>query len=85
MSDKIINLGIEANNGKMMSPIDQLKEAIADIEAGHIDPDQILILSVNTKDQFSVNFHQAGMKMSECLALCEVAKTIFLTQMDYIN
>ena len=84
MTDKITSLGIATNNGRMMSPIDQLKQAIADIEAGHIDPDQILILSVNTKDQYSVNFHQAGLKMSECLSLCEVAKTIFLTEMEYL-
>ena len=33
---------------------------------------------------YEVSFVQAGMKMSECLTLCEISKSLFLEQMNYI-
>lgn len=46
---------------------------------------KVLILALDDIDgNYSVSFVQAGMKMSECISLCEVAKTIFLEQMNYI-
>jgi len=48
---------------------------------------KILILALeegDNKDLYKISFVQAGMKMSECLTLCEVAKTLFLDEMGYI-
>lgn len=45
---------------------------------------KILILCLDdTSDEYNVGFLQAGMKMSECNNLCDVAKAIFKSEMGY--
>jgi len=81
---KVTKLGDFANDGRMLSPMDALKSAITDIENKDITPNKILILSLDhSDDEYNVNFHQAGMTMSECLALCDVAKSIMIKEMNY--
>lgn len=38
----------------------------------------------DTQENYSISFIQGGMKMSECVGLCETAKAIFLREMNYI-
>lgn len=85
MADNIEDIGKHANNGTMSSPINKLRSAIEDIENGDISPDKILILSLNTENgSYIINWHQAGMRMSECITLCEISKAKFLAEMGYI-
>ena len=82
---EVTNLGEYANNGIMRDPIAALKDVIRLIEKGEIAPDKILILTLETKDStYSTSWHQAGMKMSECLPLLDVTKVRILQEMDYI-
>lgn len=47
---------------------------------------KVLILALDdTSEGYDVTWVQGGMKMSECLTLCEVAKTLFLSEMGYLN
>lgn len=47
---------------------------------------KLLVLAIDDSDgNFQVSFIQAGMKMSECVSVCEVAKMVFLEQMNYVR
>ena len=46
---------------------------------------KVLILALDDTDEnYAISFIQAGMKMSDCVGLCEAAKTIFLREMNYV-
>lgn len=88
MTDKVISLASKTNDGTKQTPRQALEDALNDIgERGAFEKGQkLLILALDdTSDNYAVSFVQAGMKMSECLSLCEVAKTVFLEQMDFID
>lgn len=90
MSDKIISLAQKTGDASFQTPEMALKDALDDIgkRGAFKEGKKLLILCVDQgekEDKYEVSFIQAGMKMSECLALCEVGKTLFLEQMEYIN
>ena len=89
MSDdaNVISMAEKAKNGTMQTPEQALRDCISLVgEKGAFkEGKKLLVLALDdTAGNFSVSFVQAGMKMSECVALCEVAKTIFLREMEYI-
>tara|TARA_R110001599_G_scaffold339851_1_gene559734 strand:- start:27177 stop:27449 length:273 start_codon:yes stop_codon:yes gene_type:complete len=90
MTDKtIVSMAKASNNGTLQSSEQALKDALDAIgkQGAFKDGKKILILALDegeNKDQYSVSFIQAGMKMSQCVSLCEVAKTIFLSDMGYV-
>lgn len=85
MSD-IINISKKSGDASMQTPVMCLEDAIKEFEEGSIkDYKNVLVLALNDDGEYSVRFMQAGMKMSQCVTLCEVAKTIFLTEMEYIS
>jgi hypothetical protein len=88
MSDKkIISMADACHNGQVRSPEAALRDAINDVgkEGALEHGKKVLILALDETDgNYGVTFYQAGMKMSECLALCEVAKILFLQDMEYI-
>jgi hypothetical protein len=45
----------------------------------------LIIFLDDTEGNYDTRFSQAGMRMSECVTLCEVAKYPFLEKMRYIN
>lgn len=89
MNDKkITSLSLKANNGKMNSPEFALNDALGNIGvAGAFkNGKKILILSLDDTDgQYNISFVQAGMSMSECNNLCDIAKAVFKSEMGYIN
>jgi len=88
MSDdgKIISLSEATGDAGFQSPSQVLEAASKEIgERGAFkNGKKLLILALDDDGQYSVSFMQAGMKMSECLTLCEVAKTLFLSEMEYL-
>ncbi|OEU65363.1 MAG: hypothetical protein BA863_01810 [Desulfovibrio sp. S3730MH75] len=54
-------------------------------EAAFKDGKKLLVLALDEGDgsEYSISFIQSGMRMSQCLALCEAAKTLFLDEMGY--
>ena len=77
---------ISEDNGKMISTSDTLKSALADIgERGALkEGRKVLVIALDdNNEQYTTNFYQAGMSMSQCIALCEVAKSVFLNEMNY--
>lgn len=84
---KVVELGKATNNGKVRSPESVLLDALEFVrdKEGAFSGSKILIIALDTdNDNYLTSWIQAGMKMSECLALCEVAKTVFLTNLNYI-
>jgi len=90
MTDKkIINMAKASNNGTLQAPEQALNDALEAIgtQGAFKNGKKILILALDegeNQDQYAVSFIQAGMKMSQCVSLCEVAKTIFLNEMGYV-
>ncbi len=82
----ITSLGKFSNNGKLYSPEETLKDALSDVgvQGALKDGKKCLVLALDESNgEYKINFYQAGMKMSECMALCEIAKSLFLEQMGY--
>ena len=90
MSDnKLVSLADRLNDSTLATPETALHEALQDIgtRGSFKSGKQLLILALDRgddNDMYSISFRQAGMDMSECITLCEIAKTIFLTEMNYI-
>jgi hypothetical protein len=87
--EKIISLAKETNDGRLQNQEQALKDALNEIgkRGAFKNGKKILILALDdgkNGDEYGVSFIQGGMTMSQCIALCEVAKTIFLTEMEFI-
>jgi len=83
---EVINLIDKKNDGNLWSPEQALQQTINDHGEG--EPlegrRKILILSLDSnEDNYAVSFIQAGLKMSECVNLCEISKSIFKNEIGY--
>lgn len=88
MSDKtIISMSEKLNDASMRSPKQALEDSIKNIEQGRgafEKSKKALIITLDDTDgQYAISFEQAGMKMSECIGLCEITKQLFLEEMGY--
>ena len=86
---KVIDMSEKAGNGFMRTPESALKDALESLgkegEGAFEHGTKLLVLCLDdTEGQYSVTWVQAGLKMRECLSLCEVGKTLFLKEMNYI-
>ena len=82
----VINLGEHAGSAIMMTPEQTLERALSNVgKKGSLkDGQKCIVLALDdTSGEYSVNFYQAGMKMSECVSLCEIAESIFKKEMGY--
>lgn len=75
-------------DGTLQTPEDALRDALNDVgNRGALEKGKkILILSLyegEDGNDYDMSFHQAGMKMSECLALAELSKKLFSELMGY--
>lgn len=86
-NDNIINMANATGDGTLQSPKHALEDALKSIgEHGAFKSGKkllILALDEGDGDEYSISFIQAGMRMSQCVALCEAAKTVFLDEMGY--
>jgi len=85
--DNVKQISSKSGDGTMMDIKGALHDALQHVgEKGSFkNGKKILILALDdTEENYCISFIQAGMKMSECISLCETAKTIFLSEMNYI-
>ncbi len=76
----------KTNDGTLRGPREALEEAIKTIgDSGALEHGKkVLVLALDdTNDNYSVSFMQAGMTMSECNNLCDIAKSVFKKDMGY--
>lgn len=87
MSDNVLSIADKLNSGIHRTPENMLEKAIEEVRDGvWTDIKKMMVITVDEENQsYIVNWMQAGMKMSECLTLCEVAKIRFLSEMGYIE
>jgi hypothetical protein len=86
VDENIISLSKKTGDAFMQSPEGALKDALKETGLGGCfeGRKKILILSLDdAEDEYNVTFLQAGMTMSQCVSVCEVAKAIFLKEMNY--
>jgi hypothetical protein len=82
----VINLGKVTGNGTLQSPEDALRDALDAVgKKGAFEKGKkVIILALDdTEENYGVSFIQAGMKMSECNNLCDIAKSLFKEKMGY--
>lgn len=81
-------LGYKLQDATLLSPRDALEDALESIgkenEGAFYKGKKLLILALDEDEGYDISFSQAGMKMSDCITLCEVAKTVFLRNMGYL-
>ncbi len=87
MKDKIVKLSEKTGNGFTYTIEDALNDALANVgkKGAFESGKKVLVLALDDNDgNYSISFIQGGMKMSECIGLCETAKAVFLSEMNYI-
>ncbi len=84
--NNVVSMADAACDGTLWSQRQALECALEDVgkNGAFKKGKKLLIFALDESDgDYSVSFVQAGMKMSECVALCEVAKSVFLREMNY--
>lgn len=86
MDSNILSMSEKTKNANFSSPEEALQDALNELgkKGAFKNGRKLLILALDdTEQNFQVSFIQAGMKMSECVAVCDVAKNIFKQNMGY--
>jgi hypothetical protein len=86
----VVPIREHSNNSAHITVRELLQDAIKYIDE---NPDSVagrsrkalIIFLDDTEGNYDTRFSQAGMKMSECVALCEIGKYPFLEQMKYVR
>ena len=81
------SMASHANDGTKRSPEQCLQDCLEDVgkRDAFKDGKKLLVLCLDDSDgHYRVSWAQTGMNMSQCLALSEVAKAMFLREMEYI-
>jgi len=79
--ENVISMANKKRDSSLWTPKQALEDALNDLEndEGYKDVNKILIVFLTKSDEsYKTSWTQAGMSMSECVALCEVAKASFL-------
>jgi len=82
--DKVISLAERFEDATKWSVEDMLLDALERVRSGEKANKKAIVLFLDdTEDRYLHGFSQAGMAMSECVLLCEMAKTMFKDEMGY--
>ena len=82
--NKVSYLSDKTRNGDHWTVQQMLQDALDTPPGPEGNFDKALFVKLDSNNgDYTVGFSQAGMSMSECLALIEVVKTIFLREMGY--
>lgn len=82
----IESLSKRTGDARFRSPEECLKDCLNYIgkHGAFTNGKKILVIALDdTTGGYEVSWTQAGMKMNECLSLCDVAKQLFLHAMEY--
>lgn len=71
-------------DNRLISPVETLREAIANIESGAVPANAVIVLALNTADgAYAVRWFASNLRSSEMIALMEVAKVSLLRDMGF--
>lgn len=92
MSDekKVVKLITKGENSCMWTVKDMLEACIKDhtLPSGgsRVPAKKALVILLNTDDgDYTIGYRNAGLSMSECIALTRIAETLFMEEMGFIN
>lgn len=90
MTDNIKSLAAaraeKENDNRLISPKDQLKEALHDIETGEIAPTKLMIVYVDDTDgSYTTGYYLSNAKATEAIAMCEATKISLFASMGYLD
>ena len=81
---KISYLADKTGNSSDWTVPQMLQDALADETIIDGTYDKAVLIRLNDKNgDYNVGFSQAGLSMSECISLAEIAKDLFKEQMGY--
>lgn len=84
----VIDLSEKTGDAGMRSQKQALEDALSEIgKSGAFEGGKkLIVLALDDNDgEYNISYIQAGMKMSECITLCEISKAVFLKEMGYIS
>jgi len=82
--DRVINLSKRTSNGIVNTPQRLLEEELERVDEQDCPPRKMIVISIDESNgNYDISWSQAGMKMSECIAACEIVKNTFLNEMGY--
>jgi hypothetical protein len=67
----------------MWSVEQMLEDALSEVKERRSTPTKALVLFLDDRDGYNAGFRNCGFSMSQGIALLEVAKAMFLREMDY--
>ena len=83
---KVESLSEFHDRGDLRSPEDCINDALSNLKdhesLKNVKKCMVIMLD-DSNEEYSVAWFQSGMKMSQCVSLCEVAKSQFLSEMGY--
>ncbi len=86
MPPSISYLADEKSDSNSWSVEQMLASALSDIQKGERAATKAIVLFLDDSDeQYNVGFNQSGFRMSEAIALIEVAKITFLREMGHLE
>ena len=85
MSDqKVSNLSHYLRDGSRWTVDQMLADTLSDVREHRKAPTKALVLFLDdSDDKYDVGFVQAGLSMSQAIALIDVAKSVILKEMGY--
>jgi len=84
MNDNTRSMAEHTRDASRWSPDQALEDAFEEIRSGRRQANKVLVLFLDDSDgRYDVGFTQAGLSMSQAIALMEVAKPLFLDEMGY--
>ncbi len=82
-----ISFAEKTNSGTAWTPEQMLLDSLRRVQSGgdcHKVKKAMVIFLDDNDGAYNTGFQQAGMRMSECVALCEVAKIKYLREMEIV-
>jgi len=80
----LISLSEVTGHGTLRSPAQALDDAKQSTDGAFANGKKVLIIALDDSEgKYDVSFIQAGLHMSECLSLTEIAKDMFKQEMGF--
>jgi len=86
--DNLLSLADKTSDSRFISPKQTLEDCIAMLgregKGAWTDCNKLLVIAIDTNEEgYDISWSQSNMKVSECITVCEVAKSSFLAKMGY--
>lgn len=80
---KVTYISKAAKDGTRWTVEQMLEDALSQVKEHRITPSKALVVFLDDEDKYDVAFMQSGMSMSQSIALIEILKSVFLSEMGY--